>query len=279
MLHQSPNACVLISVYVNDNAKFFQQALNSIDFNVISKVFIGVDGPIGASLAAVINNLDQSSHVVYWFNANRGLAATMNELIFAAMSDDLDFEYFFRMDADDICTDDRFIKQKVFLDRYPDIDCLGGSAFLIDENNNQIGKLDKPNQHQVLVDRMCIDSPFIHPSVVIRRKVLQQIAYPTDTILFEDVKFWYLIVRAGYKVANLPDPILHYRMTNDTLKRRVALKKVINETKVRLIIFNEFNKTSIFKFLMIFAIFFAKILLPFKLQTVLWSRRARISGK
>lgn len=94
---------VLLPVYKKDAPNFFTSTIASLlsqtqqDF----KIFLGVDGPIGGELDLAVKGCERSSKFcVCRFAENRGLACVLNDLI--AEAEKQGFEYFARMDADDV---------------------------------------------------------------------------------------------------------------------------------------------------------------------------------
>ena len=254
-----------MSVYKGDNECQLKKALNSIDLTTVSKIFIGVDGPVNDPLKQFILNLDPASFHVKWFSENRGLAVTLNDLIKLALSDQIKFQYFFRMDSDDISTEDRFRRQLQYLADNSDVDCLGGSAIVINGDDKMIGTITKHKEHSILLNNLCFNSPFIHPTVVFRRKVVENILYPIDTILFEDVKYWYNLAKAGYIFSNLEKYVIYFRMTEETMKRRGGILKSAKEFLLRLEIYWDLNRFSLLHLIRILAIFISKIIIPYRL--------------
>jgi glycosyltransferase involved in cell wall biosynthesis len=53
-------------------------------------------------------------------------------------------KYIARMDADDICFNDRFEKQIKYMEAHTDIDILGGNMKIIDENGNILSQRQYP---------------------------------------------------------------------------------------------------------------------------------------
>jgi len=125
-------------------------------------------------------------------------------------------KYIARMDADDISLPTRFEKQLQFFKTHPDIYFLGTAAYLIDDQEKQLGLKRYPSDHdhiRQLVLRFC---PFIHPTWMFRRSIVHQIGdYNQDFLFAQDYE---LVLRLipKFKTANLPQPLLKYRVNSPT---------------------------------------------------------------
>ncbi len=74
-----------------------------------------------------------------------------------------------RMDGDDFSFPDRLEKQVSYLSDHPHVDVLGSNAELIDLDGNISGYATMPETHQKIGDAMHRKSPFIHPSVMLKK--------------------------------------------------------------------------------------------------------------
>src|SRR4051794_15110701 len=100
---------VLMGLYSRDDPEYFDRALLSVlnqklpDDHVLH-LYLGIDGPLPASLEAVIARHASRIYRVSRSAENVGLARTLNRLI----QDREDESFFFRMDADDESLPGRF---------------------------------------------------------------------------------------------------------------------------------------------------------------------------
>lgn len=123
-------------------------------------------------------------------------------------------EYIARMDGDDICGKRRFEAQLAFLDSHPDIDICGIEVSMFGENtwdwNVYCGS-------EYLHCACLFYTPFVHPTIMMRRSSLQKysLEYDKRFIYTEDFDFF---VRASenLKFENIKDRSLyHYRFLSD----------------------------------------------------------------
>lgn len=226
---------VIMSVYKNDNFYFFMRAVDSIleqDYKNLV-LFIFVDGPVSSQIEKYLDKIESPLVMIFNSKVSLGLAKGLNVLIDKLISLG-DFEYIARMDSDDISYKTRIARQVEFLNSNLSIDICGtscrefGASFALEEKH-------LPTTHQQLLDFSITRCPFIHPSVMFRRRVFETgIRYPTDTALTEDMALWFELLVNGFKFANINEVLLDYRLNENTIKRRKGVNKALSEVKVRL---------------------------------------------
>lgn len=158
-------------------------------------------------------------------NTNMKLAATLNNCLKVANG-----EYVARMDADDIAEVDRFKLQVEFLDNNEDISVVGGAA-KISDGNTIIG-IRYTNEIPTVNDVM-FNPPFIHPTIMMRKKVydaLNGYTVAKRTQRGQDWDMWFRFFAAGYKGANLQEPMIVYHESKSDMKKR-TLKAAIGCSK------------------------------------------------
>lgn len=146
---------------------------------------------------------------------NRGLAAALNTCLARANGN-----YIARMDGDDISKPERIVKQLEYLEGHPGCALVGCGAELLDERG--VWGERHPVQHPEKEDFLW-GSPFIHPTVMVRREVLEQMGgYCTEDFALraEDYELFMRIYEAGYQGCNLPDCLLLYREDRNSYSRR-----------------------------------------------------------
>ena len=152
---------------------------------------------------------------------NKGLAVSLNELL--VIIKDKEYIFIARMDADDISMLDRFEKQVKYLETHPSVDMVGGAINEIDENGKDRGKITKypcaPEECRAFFAKR---NPVAHPTVMFRRSFFEKAGweYPTDFMRNEDTRLWHEGYKHGCVIANIPDVVLNFRMTNNMFKQR-----------------------------------------------------------
>lgn len=158
---------------------------------------------------------------------NGGLAAALNVCLAEAKGD-----YVARMDADDLSKPDRFERQLDFLTAHPEYALIGCGAELIDREGIWGERLptETPQKSDFLWN-----SPFIHPTVIIRKHVLEELggyataAYAERT---EDYDLFMRMYAAGYQGYNLQECLFQYREDRNAYAKR-KYRYRINEARVR----------------------------------------------
>jgi GT2 family glycosyltransferase len=221
-LHTTPQIAVLMPVYnPGDDLKLTLVSLRA--QTVPFRLFLVDDGSkvhtdyesLSAGMDVKIIRLPQ----------NVGITGAMNAGLKEILSQG--FPYIARIDCGDVCTSDRFEKQKSYLDGHPNISILG-SACEFRDRSEQHELLDTrvvvfPISPEDCRRRLFFNSPVCHPVVIIRRSVFEKIglyseAYPAA----EDYDLMWRASLAGFNIANLNDMLLIKEVTpgSISLKRR-----------------------------------------------------------
>lgn len=226
-----------MSVYINDELDYLKLALDSIINQTIPcDIFIAADGGLSAKVSSYIEEMLVKVPERIFFTSraiNKGLAVTLNELIDQVLKSPFNYSFIARMDSDDICYPQRLEKQLAYFDRNKNVDICGtfchefGATFALD-----VKRL--PCESKALEEFCIVKCPFIHPSVVFRREVLEaNVRYPTNTMLTEDMALWFLLLSKGYSFGNVNEVLLEYRLNENTIYRRRGFLKGWSEFRLR----------------------------------------------
>ncbi|WP_300039406.1 glycosyltransferase [uncultured Roseobacter sp.] len=214
----APRVSVLLPVY---NAEtWLGVAMDSIlaqsftDFELL----VHDDGSTDGSLAILQDYAARDRRVVLTSEPNKGLIATLNQLIDAAQGD-----LIARMDADDIALPERFAKQVAWLDQNPDYVLLGTSTLMIDAAGRPIAVNTAPQGHDSIDDNNLRGVTALeHPSVMMRRAALETVGgYHDSCPHAEDIDLWLRMAEVG-RIENLGDVLLKYRVHDQSVS---ALKQ------------------------------------------------------
>ncbi len=231
-----PKVAILMTVYRGDCKDFLKDALNSIlpqSYNNIC-IYLGIDGPISKELKELLLTFKNESNLnILYFEKNRGLANTLNDLI-SLMLEDKSIKYIARMDSDDISHESRIDKQVKLLEHMPAVSICGtscrefGASFALAEKH-------LPIRHDELVEFSVTRCPMIHPTVMFRAEVFKTgIRYPVDTALTEDMSLWFILLKEGFKFHNINEVLLDYRLNENTISRRHGFSKALSEFNIRI---------------------------------------------
>lgn len=158
---------------------------------------------------------------------NQGLSQALNTCLKRASG-----KYIARMDADDISKPDRFRKQWEYLEEHSDVAMVGTGVELIHSEGcwgQRIPPLYPQKEDFLLI------CPFIHPTVMVRREVYQNLGgYSVETYAerTEDYELFMRMYAQGYQAVNLPELLLQYREDMDAYQKR-KYRYRIHEYQVR----------------------------------------------
>ena len=120
-------------------------------------------------------------------------------------------KYIAIMHSDDIALPARFATQIAFLEKNPTYDMLGSFAKIIQGENLTTRHIGTAGEGQLLQLFCLFNSPFIHPTMLFRREVLEQNPYNTSFTTAEDYELWSRLL-AKYKAINIPKSLLQLRI-------------------------------------------------------------------
>ena len=226
--NDTPELAVIMSVYHRDNPVYLHEALQSILLQSIShthqiKIYLMIDGPVGSDIDAVIFEFRDRIFRIFRQKVNYGLAAALNILI-ANLADE---PFVFRMDADDIALPDRFKDQLSYLEQHGDVDILGGAIIEFGGAIHGADIVRYPASNSAARRQIAFRSPVAHPSVCFRRTAFSKVgAYP-EIHGNEDIALWFEFMKQGLVFANLPQPILKFRVSAGFWARRGFRKSLL----------------------------------------------------
>ena len=233
---------VIMSVYKNDKVSYVKQAVESILQQTYSNFdyYIQSDGPVAVEVDEYLYGLTDKRIHIQWRAENKGLARSLNDLL--AIVIPAGYEFIARMDADDISDITRFQCQIEYLKEHPDVDCVGCAINEIDENGNDRGKKTYyPCSPEETFRFFSKRNPVAHPTVMMHRSLFEKAGwlYPDDYVRNEDTMLWYKAYLGGAKIANLPDVLFNFRMTDAMFTQRrngkafaksqLEMRKIINK--------------------------------------------------
>jgi glycosyltransferase involved in cell wall biosynthesis len=138
---------------------------------------------------------------------NRGLAVSLN-YGFALSKGEL----IARMDADDVSLPGRLEAQVGFLDIRPDVAVVGTGAHFVDADGNGLGTGHLLEDHEDIAANIYRTGPFIHPSVMMRRRFLESLGgYDVRLRRAQDADLWLRGYRR-FRYHNLSEPLIRCRI-------------------------------------------------------------------
>ncbi len=205
---KEPRVSVLLPVY--NGEPYLREAVQSIlaqsysDFELLAVD----DGSRDGSLDTLEELAGSDSRMRVITRSNRGLVATLNELIGMARG-----ELLARMDADDVCLPTRFAEQVRFLDQHAAHVLVGTRIEYINARGQRIGVVGSPLDHGEIEEKhLAGHSAIAHPSAMMRRTAVEEVGgYRAEQFPAEDLDLWLRLGELGL-LANLPSPLVRYRI-------------------------------------------------------------------
>jgi glycosyltransferase involved in cell wall biosynthesis len=207
-LKEQPVVSVILPVY---NAEaYLRAAIDSIlaqtfpDFELLTLD----DGSTDGSLAILRGYAASDPRVRVVSRENRGLVATLNELIAISKG-----RYLARMDADDLSRPQRLEKQVAYLESHPDCLAVGTQYLLVDPHGNPLCESANEITHEEIeaAHFATTQGRICHPRVAMRKDAVVQVGgYRSGTQFAEDLDLFLRLGEIG-KLTNLPDVLFEYR--------------------------------------------------------------------
>ena len=209
-----PRVSVLVPVF---NAEpYLQESLNSV-FSQTFKDFeiVAIDDGSTDGSRDVLASFRDPRLVVAHNDLNLGVALTLNRGLRLAKG-----AYVARLDADDIAMPERLARQVAFLDNHPDIALVGSFAEMIDPEGTPFKTQTVPLGFDEIIERIFSVNLFIHPSVMFRKSVVQNLGgFRKEALHAEDYDLWLRIIE-HHDVANIPEALIRYRVHPDQASQR-----------------------------------------------------------
>jgi glycosyltransferase involved in cell wall biosynthesis len=211
---------LLLPVHANDHAAYVREAFHSAVHDQTLRpdhVVLVQDGPVPKPLAECIEQLRADSPVPVTFvplDHNHGLGPALDAGLAASPHDVVA-----RMDSDDVAMPQRFAVQLPVIAAGADIVGAGLLEFGRD-TNDIVGCRTPPSDPADIARYARIHDPFNHPTVIYRRDAVIKAGGYGDLPLMEDYWLFARMLANGAKAANVPEPLVYYRVGAGAYQRR-----------------------------------------------------------
>lgn len=207
--NKNPLVSVIMPAY--NVKKYIAEAIESILSQTYSnwELIIADDASTDTTREVVSNYVDKDLRIkLICLDKNSGPVIARNKAIGKSSG-----EYLAMLDADDVSLPDRLAKQVGFLEYNKDIDFVGSSAELIDENGETVGRKTKPLTHEEIKFPLLLQTQFVMSSVILRKKAFAEACGFDNAYLYaEDYDMWTKLLTLGKKCANIPKVLIQYRI-------------------------------------------------------------------
>ncbi|WP_171022195.1 glycosyltransferase family 2 protein [Thalassotalea litorea] len=210
-LTETPTVSVIMPVF--NGGQYLHDAITSILNQTFEdyELLIVNDGSTDNSMDILNEFAEQDSRIRIFSRSNHGLIKTLNFALNHARG-----ELIARMDADDISSPTRLAEQVQFFAMHRDIAIVGTGYEYIDNTGNKLGRRQIQTEHENIVASFFFGNPIAHPSVMLHRDRLpMNWQYDCDYEGAEDLALW-LVLSHAVKFANLPEPLLQYRISGQS---------------------------------------------------------------
>lgn len=231
MKKNNPLVSVIMSEY-NTEQKLLKESIRSIleqTYNNFELIIIDDCGK--NNLDKIIKEFNDNRIKLYKNKKNMGLVYSLNKAIRLSQG-----KYIARMDTDDYCYKNRLEIQVKFLENNKDIDVLGGNCDYYD--GNEIWGRSKLNG-LVSYQQIINSCPFIHPTIMIKKEVFDEIDGYLNYSRSEDYATWIELYVNNYKLYNIDNKLIRYHLSKKdykkrTLKTRKGFFKMLKEEYIKL---------------------------------------------
>lgn len=157
---------------------------------------------------------------------NLGLNRTLNRCLAAATG-----EYIARMDADDLCSPDRFAVEAGFLDAHPEYAFVSTGMEHFDEQGTWGCQRHPP---EPAAEDFVRGTPFNHAAAMVRREAYEAVGGYSEEekyLRVEDYNLWIRLYARGFRGRNLEEILYRMRDDRNAYSRRKFVYR-INEARV-----------------------------------------------
>ena len=231
---------ILMTVYSKDSYNDFKEALDSLYLQSYKNfdIFIQEDGEIDPEIHKLLLKSLKKKKIKFLGerSKNKGFDYSLNELITLTMN--LNYNYFFRMDSDDISSTERVGKQLAFMENNPSIDVCGTFIKEFGDGLKYSKTVSYPLKHSDMFLFFKKRVPLAHVTAVFRRSFFEKAGlYNVEGHINNgDTLMWMKGFKSGCKFANLDIIGVKVRITKNFFKRRGGVHKIISDFKNRLVV-------------------------------------------
>lgn len=213
-MSRSNTPTVSILLPVRNEARHLPAALASIfaqtltDWELVAVDDGSTDGTPQLLAAAAARD----SRVRPMANPEPGLVAALNHGLAACRA-----PLVARMDGDDVCHPRRLATQVALLEAEPRVGLVACRFRHFPRHHLRVGMLayeewqNSLNSHEAIIRDLFVESPFVHPSVLVRREVVEAVGGYRDLGWAEDYDLWLRLAAAGVRFARTDDPLFYWR--------------------------------------------------------------------
>ncbi len=163
---------------------------------------------------------------------NQGITYALNYGLSLFIKDPK-YKYIARLDCGDVCVRNRFSVQQDFLVNNENVSLLGSWVKFKNPQNRDLFSYKPPVEHKKIQKKMSIRCNFIHPSVMMKRNVVEEMGfYPEGYEAAEDYAYFFKISR-NFETANINKFLTQVTVDPNGISR--VKRTIQNKNKIRII--------------------------------------------
>ena len=214
----SPLVSIVMATF-NEPVEYISASIESILGQNYSdwELIIADDSTNQDTKTAIDNFVSQDARIRLIRHEKRmGFVQALNEGLKAARG-----KYIARMDGDDIALPDRLKCEVDYLEAHKNVMVLGGAMNIINETGAIMSERRYPLSGLKLHLWAIFRNPLAHPTVMFRSELVRKgILYDTTQKKAEDIESWLRLKKKKYRIENVPDKLLNYRVVGNLAQKR-----------------------------------------------------------
>ncbi|MDR3133379.1 MAG: glycosyltransferase [Prevotellaceae bacterium] len=131
--------------------------------------------------------------------------------------------YIARMDGDDISLPRRFELQVAYMETHPDIAVVGGAMDIMNKKGEIVSHRNYATTSFGIRLFALMRNPLAHPSIMMRQQLVENgFCYDETFNKTEDMELWLRLMKKGYKISNIPNALILYRIIDNIADKRIG---------------------------------------------------------
>ena len=221
----TPLISVVLPIY--NGEQYLAEAIESIlaqSFTDFELIMID-DGSTDGSLAILKQYQTHDARIRLVSRENRNLATTLNDSIDLARG-----KWTARMDQDDIALPHRLERQLHWLE-LTGADLCGSWVRRFGSSDKRVLRMHQTDE--AIKMEMLFSSPFAHSAVMMRTDLVRQLRYDNKWEKAEDYDLWERAVAANWKMTNVQEVLLLYRMHESQISTITSSRQQLLTQQIR----------------------------------------------
>lgn len=217
----TPKISVIMPVY-NTDEDYLRTAIESILKQSYKNFeFLIIDDCSKSYIKDIIQSYNDIRIKYFRLSKNSGAAIARNYAIKKAKGSYIAF-----LDSDDIALPNRFSRQIEYLQKHPQIGCLGTFVDIFGNSNKKLNFPKLIEHKEIEACMLFLQCAFCQSSIMLRKSILDKynISYNKDFVPAEDYKLWLDLIGKTH-FAILDEVLVKYRFHNKNISNQQAMKQ------------------------------------------------------